>query len=113
MITIDITHSNHSDEVYVWIVESDSNGLPAYYLTQGPDGRNSRVKITERGAEGTPWLRINRREFSVLMPSFMDKLIEFGIKPKEHSISDREWSAQRSHLEDMRKIVGEQLGVEL
>lgn len=105
-------HESMSDAVVLYITEDLPNGMPINWLFIGKDGTLKREKY-EEGGVGKPFLKIGYHQQYGLLPDILDAMIEFGIKPKKHILTNEEKSSLENHLSDMRKIVSKKIGVDL
>ena len=59
----------------------------------------------EQGIAPEPTFRLTEPEGTEFLNSLVNALVEAGFKPNEVKAHDKEVSAIRYHLEDMRKLV--------
>jgi hypothetical protein len=108
---INIQRSTVTDEIIVLATEDLPDGTPINYLTT-EKGIVKRVKYHPY-KEGEVFFKGTSHGMIKLLTELLDEMIEFGIRPKKHLLSNEEKTALENHLSDMRKIVEKKLNVKL
>lgn len=86
-------------------VFSTTNGDPFESSYIGANGAVKKERIKEGQLDLKPYWRFSMLDSDNFLPEFMDALIDFGIKPSKHLLTDEEKNALERHLEDMRTLV--------
>jgi len=107
-----ITRDMPSLTYSIYVLRRLPDGTPINFLTVGKDGWLETKKFDEN--KSYPLMK-----FSTLNDSYdwlgelMDVLLEMGIKPKKAILDEKEEGRLVAHLNDMRKIVANELDVKL
>ncbi len=100
-------HSWHEESAKVWIIEEGTNLVVLQFNEGTLDGKYIPADVTDQDIE--PTFKVGRRRFRDIYEAFADLAWREGWRPKDYIPND----ATLRHLEDMRKIVGKKVGIEL
>jgi|SRR3990167_1800789 len=96
----------------IYVLRRLPDGTPYNFLTVGKNGQLETKKFDENNP--FPFMQFSGMSDAYdWLGELIDVLLEMGIKPKKSVLDEKEESRLVNHLNDMRKIVGKKLEVEL